>query len=61
VTHDHFISWACIGPLVLVALLYKFIGIALAWLIKQVCWVPHRFRYGILVAGGWGNEGDIRM
>ena len=44
----------------LVALLYKLIGIALAWLIKQVCWVPHRFRYGILVAGGWGNEGDIR-
>ncbi|KAI0294208.1 auxin efflux carrier [Russula brevipes] len=22
-------------------------------------WVPHRFRYGILAAGGWGNYGDI--
>ncbi|EGO19763.1 hypothetical protein SERLADRAFT_478030 [Serpula lacrymans var. lacrymans S7.9] len=28
-------------------------------LIKQFFWVPHRFRYGIIVAGGWGNVGDI--
>ena len=32
----------------------------MSWIIKQVFWVPHRFRYGILVAGGWGNVGDIR-
>jgi hypothetical protein len=32
----------------------------MAWLIRQVFWVPHRFRYGILVAGGWSNVGDIR-
>ena len=48
------------GPLVLIALLYEAIGVVLAWLIKQFFWVPHRFRYGILVAGGWGNIGDIR-
>ncbi|PPQ96248.1 hypothetical protein CVT26_005575 [Gymnopilus dilepis] len=49
-----------LGPLILVALLYEAIGISLALLIKQVFWVPHRFRYGILVTGGWGNVGDIR-
>jgi predicted permease len=47
------------GPLVLVAVIYEVIGIATAWLIKQMFWVPHRFRFGILVAGGWGNYGDI--
>lgn len=35
-------------------------GLLLAWIVKQFFWVPHRFRYGILVAGGWGNYGDIR-
>ncbi|KAI6121158.1 auxin efflux carrier [Pisolithus sp. B1] len=35
------------------------IGIALSWLIKQIFWVPHRFRYGIIIAGGWANVGDI--
>lgn len=34
-------------------------GIGLAWIIKQFFWVPHRFRYGMLAAGGWGNYGDI--
>ncbi|KAG8221714.1 membrane transport protein-domain-containing protein [Butyriboletus roseoflavus] len=48
-----------LGPLVFVALLYEAIGIAISWIIKQVFWVPHRFRYGILVAGGWANVGDI--
>ncbi|KAF7419569.1 Protein M3 [Pleurotus ostreatus] len=48
-----------LGPLVLVAVLYEAIGIVIAWIIKQVYWTPHRFRYGILVAGGWGNYGDI--
>lgn len=33
---------------------------AMAFVIKQFFWVPHRFRYGILVAGGWANVGDIR-
>ncbi|KAJ6483564.1 auxin efflux carrier [Mycena vitilis] len=42
-----------------VALLYEGIGIILAWLVSQLFWVPHRFRWGILVAGGWGNYGDI--
>ncbi|KAJ7266365.1 auxin efflux carrier [Mycena haematopus] len=50
---------SALGPLVLVALLYEGIGIILAWLISQIFWVPHRFRWGILVAGGWGNYGDI--
>ena len=49
------------GPLVLVAVLYEIVGIFIAWCVKQIFWVPHRFRYGILVAGGWGNVGDIRQ
>ncbi|KAF7983571.1 hypothetical protein HWV62_21168 [Athelia sp. TMB] len=35
-----------LGPLVLVGILYEIIGIVIAW-------------FGILVAGGWGNYGDI--
>ncbi|KAK0200040.1 auxin efflux carrier [Desarmillaria ectypa] len=35
------------------------LGVGIAWLTKQFFWVPHRFRYGILVAGGWANYGDI--
>ncbi|TDL22375.1 hypothetical protein BD410DRAFT_748622 [Rickenella mellea] len=48
-----------LGPLILVAALYQMLGIASAWIVKQFFWVPHRFRYGILVAGGWGNWGDV--
>ncbi|KAJ7042178.1 auxin efflux carrier transmembrane protein [Mycena alexandri] len=50
---------SALGPLVLVALLYEGMGMVLAWLVSQFFWVPHRFRWGILVAGGWGNYGDI--
>lgn len=41
-------------------LLYEGIGILMGWFVRSFFWVPHRFRYGILVAGGWGNYGDIR-
>ena len=49
-----------LGPLALVAILYEILGIIIAWIVKQIFWVPHRFRHGILVAGGWGNVGDLR-
>ena len=49
-----------LGPLILVALIYMLIGMTIAWVIKLSFWVPHRFRYGILAAGGWANIGDIR-
>ncbi len=49
------------GPLVLVAVIYEVLGVALAWIIGQFFWVPHRFRYGLLIAGGWGNVGDLGM
>jgi predicted permease len=45
---------------VLIALIYEAMGILLSLTVKQLFWVPHRFRYGILVAGGWSNIGDIR-
>ncbi|KIK52861.1 hypothetical protein GYMLUDRAFT_49707 [Collybiopsis luxurians FD-317 M1] len=48
-----------LGPLVLVAVIYEVLGVFMAWICKTFFWVPHRFRYGILVAGGWGNVGDI--
>ncbi|KAJ7146923.1 hypothetical protein C8R44DRAFT_864635 [Mycena epipterygia] len=48
-----------ISALVLVAVLYQILGILIAWIVSQFFWVPHRFRWGILVAGGWGNVGDI--
>jgi auxin efflux carrier family protein len=48
------------GPLTLVALIYEALGILLAYIIRTFFWVPHRFRNGILIAGGWSNWGDIR-
>jgi predicted permease len=62
--------WKCIansldgrllGPLILVAFIYEALGMLLAWIVSQIFWVPHQFRFGILVAGGWANIGDIRM
>ncbi|KAG2136366.1 auxin efflux carrier [Suillus bovinus] len=54
-------NMAELGPLFIVALLYMLFGIILSWTIKQLFWVPHKFRHGILVAGGWANIGDIPM
>ncbi|KAG8898087.1 Protein M3, partial [Tulasnella sp. 403] len=48
-----------LGPLVLIGTLYQILGLLLAFLVRQFFWVPHRFRYGILAAGTWGNWGDI--
>ena len=56
-THTHL----TIGPLILVAFIYEALGMLLAWIVGQILWVPHQFRFGILVAGGWANIGDIRM
>lgn len=49
-----------LGPLVLVAVVYELLGLLIAVVVKRFFWVPHRFRYGILVAGAFGNTGDIR-
>ena len=48
-------------PLVVVGVIYGVTGTLMAWTIKSFFWVPHRFRYGILAAGCWGNYGDMRM
>ncbi|KAF7304137.1 Auxin efflux carrier transmembrane protein [Mycena indigotica] len=48
-----------IAPILLVAVIYIFIGLFIGWAVKQLFWVPHRFRWGIIVAGGWANTGDI--
>ena len=41
--------------------LYQLYGFILGFAIKQLFWLPHRFRYGIYVAAGWGNYGDVRQ
>jgi predicted permease len=48
-----------LGPLIVIAIIYMAIGFALSLFIKQFFWVPYRFRYGILVAGGWASSCDI--
>ena len=49
-----------LGPIVLILSIYQLYGFLLAFLIKQIFWVPHRFRHGIYVAAGWGNYGELR-
>ncbi|KAG1817858.1 auxin efflux carrier [Suillus variegatus] len=55
----HSSNMAELGPLVIIAVMNMLIGMTLSWIIKQLFWVPHRFRYGILMVGGWGNTSDI--
>ncbi|KAF7796059.1 hypothetical protein EIP86_007230 [Pleurotus ostreatoroseus] len=50
---------AALGPLFLVAFIYEAIGMVMAWAVKQFFWVPHRFRYGIYMAGTWANWADL--
>ncbi|KAG2136363.1 auxin efflux carrier [Suillus bovinus] len=52
---------AAFGPLIVIALIYMAIGFTLSLFIKRFFWVPYRFRYGILVAGGWASSCDITM
>ncbi|KIY72614.1 auxin efflux carrier [Cylindrobasidium torrendii FP15055 ss-10] len=47
------------GPAILICIIYQILGLLLAWITKKIFWIPHRFRWGIVVAGGWGNYGDI--
>ncbi|KAG1817863.1 auxin efflux carrier [Suillus variegatus] len=55
----HSSNMAELGPLVIIAVMNMLIGMTLSWIIKQLFWVPHRFRYGILMVGGWENTSDI--
>ncbi|KAG2098720.1 auxin efflux carrier [Suillus discolor] len=55
----HSSNMAQLGPLVIIAVINMLIGMTLSWIIKQLFWVPHRFRYGILMVGGWANTSDI--
>ncbi|KAJ7286530.1 auxin efflux carrier [Mycena rebaudengoi] len=50
---------SALGPIMLIAAMYQAIGVGIALITKQFFWVPHRFRWGIFVVGGWGNYGDI--
>ncbi|KAG2074513.1 hypothetical protein BDR04DRAFT_180656 [Suillus decipiens] len=52
---------AAFGPLIVIAIIYMAIGLAFSLSIKQIFWVPYRFRYGILVAGGWASSCDITI
>ncbi|KAI0276470.1 auxin efflux carrier [Russula aff. rugulosa BPL654] len=46
-------------PVTVVGLIYAVAGLLMAWTIKRLFWVPHRFRYGILATGSWGTYGDL--
>ncbi|KIY70719.1 auxin efflux carrier transmembrane protein [Cylindrobasidium torrendii FP15055 ss-10] len=48
-----------LAPLFAIAAIYQTMGMVMALFVKQLFWVPHRFRYGIIAAGGWGNCGDL--
>ncbi|KAJ7769180.1 hypothetical protein DFH07DRAFT_292037 [Mycena maculata] len=36
---------SALGPLMLIAVIYRVLGVAHAWMTKQFFWIPHRFRY----------------
>ena len=50
-----------LAPLAAVSVIYGVTGTLMAWAISSFFWVPHRFRYGILAAGCWGNSADMGM
>ncbi|KAG2367635.1 auxin efflux carrier [Suillus spraguei] len=52
---------AALGPVIVIAIIYMAIGLIFSLSIKQIFWVPYRFRYGILVAGGWASSCDITI
>jgi hypothetical protein len=37
------------GPLAMLAILYQVLGLSMAWIIREVFYVPMDFRWGILV------------
>ncbi|WVW78207.1 hypothetical protein I302_100158 [Kwoniella bestiolae CBS 10118] len=46
------------GPLIMVAIIYQFIGLLFAWITRELFYVPKDFHHGILVLGmlsNWGN------
>ncbi|KAG1741692.1 auxin efflux carrier [Suillus lakei] len=47
------------GPLIVIAITYMAMGFTLSLVIKQFFWVPYRFRYGLVIAGGWASSCDI--
>ncbi|KAG1741689.1 auxin efflux carrier [Suillus lakei] len=52
---------AAFGPLIVIAITYMVMGFTLSLIIKQFFWVPYRFRYGLIVAGGWASSCDITI
>ena len=50
-----------LAPLAVVGMIYGITGTLMACTIRCFFWIPHRFRYGILAAGCWGNCSDMRM
>ncbi|KAJ3536235.1 hypothetical protein NM688_g6866 [Phlebia brevispora] len=48
-----------LGPLFLLAFIYQAIGLVIAWVTRELFWVPYRCRNGILAMGIFGNWGDI--
>lgn len=47
-----------IGPLLMIAIIYSFIGLAFSLIIAELFYIPSDFKWGFLVLGwasNWGN------
>lgn len=51
---------SAIGPLMLLAVIYIFVGFASGLIIREICFVPRNFWQGIIIAAGMSNWGNLR-
>ncbi|KAJ3933344.1 MAG: auxin efflux carrier [Lentinula lateritia] len=50
---------SAIGPLMLLAVIYIFVGFASGLIIREICFVPRNFWQGIIIAAGMSNWGNL--
>ncbi|KAE9390136.1 hypothetical protein BT96DRAFT_865823 [Gymnopus androsaceus JB14] len=50
---------SAIGPLMLLAIIYIFIGFASGLIIREICFVPRNFWQGIIICTGMSNWGNL--
>lgn len=47
------------GPLIMTAVLYEFLGLLMALVVREIFWVPKNFQWGILILGALSNFGNL--
>ncbi|KAF9066999.1 auxin efflux carrier [Rhodocollybia butyracea] len=50
---------SAIGPLMLLAVIYIFVGFVSGLIIREICFVPRNFWQGIIIAAGMSNWGNL--